>query len=114
MAGMRALRFPTWSYALVFLGGLSVATIHAAPEEEIEVQSTFDHLPVDQRLALSARWDLGYYLFQMQEFAAAAGEFEKLRKALPDEPTLLALIGSCYTMSGRWEEGEKALLEAVK
>jgi tetratricopeptide (TPR) repeat protein len=66
----------------------------------------------DERVSLNSRWDLGYYLFQMQEFGAAAKEFEKIRRILPDDPTLLALIGSCYSMSGHWSEGEKALLQA--
>ena len=69
---------------------------------------------MDERLALSARWDLGYYLFQMQDYAAAATEFEKIRAVLPGEATLLALIGSCYSMSGRWKEGEVNLLKARK
>jgi thioredoxin-like negative regulator of GroEL len=66
----------------------------------------------DQRVQLNSRWDLGYYLFQMQEFGAAAKEFEKIRAVLPKDASLLALIGSCYSMSGQWKQGEKALLEA--
>lgn len=66
----------------------------------------------DQRVELNSRWDLGYYLFQIQEFGAAAKEFEKIRAVLPKDASLLALIGSCYSMSGQWKEGEKALLEA--
>jgi tetratricopeptide (TPR) repeat protein len=69
-------------------------------------------LSYEQRVELNSRWDLGYYLFQIQEFGAAAKEFEKLRAVLPKDPSLLALIGSCYSMSGQWKEGEKALLEA--
>ncbi|MEO6095501.1 MAG: tetratricopeptide repeat protein [Fibrobacteria bacterium] len=69
-------------------------------------------LNFQDRASLNSRWDLGYYLFQMQEFNAAAKEFEKIRKVLPDDASLLALIGSCYSMSGHWSEGEKALLEA--
>jgi tetratricopeptide (TPR) repeat protein len=69
-------------------------------------------LPLEDRIALSARWDLGFYLFQQGDYAAAAGEFEKIRKVLPGEATLLALIGSCYSLTGRWNEGEKTLLEA--
>lgn len=75
-------------------------------------QGGVENLPLDERLALSARWDLGYYLFQIQEYAAAAVEFEKIRAVLPGESTLLALIGSCYSMSGRWKEGEENLLMA--
>lgn len=66
----------------------------------------------EDRVSLNSRWDLGYYLFQMQEFNAAAKEFEKIRRVLPHDASLLALIGSCYSMSGHWSEGEKALLEA--
>lgn len=66
----------------------------------------------EERVALNSRWDLGYYLFQRQEFGAAAREFEKIRQVLPNDASLLALIGSCYSMSGHWKEGEKALLEA--
>ncbi|MEO7423763.1 MAG: tetratricopeptide repeat protein [Fibrobacteria bacterium] len=69
-------------------------------------------MDLDERVSLNSRWDLGYYLFQMQDFSAAAAEFEKIRKVLPNDPSLLALIGSCYSMSGKWNEGEKALLEA--
>jgi tetratricopeptide (TPR) repeat protein len=68
---------------------------------------------LEERLILSSRWDLGYYLFQIQEYKAAAREFEKVRKILPADPTLLALIGSCYSMSGQWSKGEQALLEAI-
>ena len=66
----------------------------------------------EQRVELNSRWDLGYYLFQIQEFSAAAHEFEKIRSVLPKDATLLALIGSCYSMSGQWKEGERALLQA--
>lgn len=75
-------------------------------------QAGIEALPQEERLALSARWDLGYYLFQMGEYAAAAAEFEKIRQVLPGESTLLALIGSCYSMTGRWKEGEQNLLQA--
>ena len=84
----------------------------SAPTEAVAAQGGLESLPMDVRLALSARWDLGYYLFQMQEYAAAATEFEKIRAVLPGETTLLALIGSCYSMSGRWKEGEENLLQA--
>ena len=67
---------------------------------------------IEEKIALSTRWDLGYYLFQVQEYGAAVREFEKIRIILPGDPTLLALIGSCYSMSGEWEKGEQALLEA--
>lgn len=66
----------------------------------------------EEKVALNSRWDLGYYLFQIQEFNAAAREFEKIRIILPNDPSLLALIGSCYSMAGRWQEGEVALLSA--
>ena len=66
----------------------------------------------EKRIMLNSRWDLGYHLFQLQEYAAAAEEFEKIRQVLPNDASLLALIGSCYSMSGRWDQGEKALLEA--
>lgn len=78
----------------------------------VEGQGGIESLPLDERLALSARWDLGYYLFQLQEYPTAAAEFEKIRAVLPREATLLALIGSCYSMSGRWQEGEENLLKA--
>ncbi|MDB5105764.1 MAG: Tetratricopeptide repeat domain protein [Fibrobacteres bacterium] len=66
----------------------------------------------EDRVSLNSRWDLGYYLFQMQEFGEAAKEFEKIRQVLPQDASLLALIGSCYSMSGNWKEGERALLDA--
>jgi predicted Zn-dependent protease len=69
-------------------------------------------LPAEERIALSARWDLGYYLFQLQDYAGAAREFEKIRQVLPGEATLLALIGSCYSMTGRTRDGERNLLMA--
>lgn len=81
----------------------------AVPEA---AEGGIESLPLDDRLALSARWDLGYYLFQIQEYPAAAAEFEKIRAVLPREAALLALIGSCYSMSGRWQEGETNLLQA--
>jgi tetratricopeptide (TPR) repeat protein len=84
-----------------------------------ETPAAIEYLPngatrmsYEQRVTLNSRWDLGYYLFQMQEFGAAAKEFEKIRQVLPNDPSLLALIGSCYSMSGQWSQGEKALLEA--
>lgn len=79
------------------------------PGSQIKVEKALDD---EERVSLNSRWDLGYFLFQMQEFGAAAKEFEKIRRILPDDPTLLALIGSCYSMSGHWSEGEKALLQA--
>lgn len=69
--------------------------------------------PFEQRVLLNSRWDLGYYLFQLQEYAAAAAEFEKIRAVLPDDASLLALIGSCHSMAGQWNQGEKVLLEAA-
>jgi tetratricopeptide (TPR) repeat protein len=69
-------------------------------------------MSLDRRVELNSRWDLGYYLFQIQEFGAAALEFEKIRAVLPNDASLLALIGSCYSMSGQWKAGERALLEA--
>lgn len=103
------------SHALIL--GLCLALSGPSPRaEEVEAVPVpvngIESLPLDQRLALSARWDLGYYLFQMGEYASAAVEFEKIRQALPGEATLLALIGSCYSMSGRWKEGEENLLKA--
>jgi tetratricopeptide (TPR) repeat protein len=68
----------------------------------------------DEKVSLSSRWDLGYYLFQVQEYDAAALEFEKLRLILPADASLLALIGSCYSMAGRWQAAESALLQALK
>ncbi len=66
-----------------------------------------------EKIDQNARWDLAYYLFQIQEYGAAAQEFEKLRLIMPTDPSLLALIGSCYSMAGRWKEGEVALLQAL-
>lgn len=100
--------------------------VHLAPAAETGAQegpqvasSGVEYLPdgvtrmsFEDRVSLNSRWDLGYYLFQMQEFGAAAKEFEKIRSILPKDASLLALIGSCYSMSGQWKAGEKALLEA--
>lgn len=115
MAGMRLPAPLSWTLrstlALGFLAlaaGLPLSASAAEPVAETGIES----LPLDERLALSARWDLAYYLFQMQEYAAAADEFEKILKVIPGEATLLALVGSCYSMSGRWKEGEASLLEA--
>ncbi len=101
----------------LFIGSLLASTAGLAARAEAPV--AIEYLPngatkmdMDERVSLNSRWDLGYYLFQMQEFSAAAKEFEKIRKVLPNDPSLLALIGSCYSMSGKWSEGEKALLEA--
>lgn len=97
-----SLAFPVrqaWS------GEVAANAIEYLPESPVK-------LNVEERVALNSRWDLGYYLFQRQEFGAAAQEFEKIRQVLPNDASLLALIGSCYSMSGHWKEGEKALLEA--
>lgn len=66
----------------------------------------------EQKQSLNARWELAYFLFQNQEYQTAAIEFEKIRKYVPHDASLLALLGSCYSMSGKWEQGEKALLQA--
>jgi Flp pilus assembly protein TadD len=99
--------------------GLVVGVPFTALPVHAEAPAVIEYLPtgatkmdLDERVSLNSRWDLGYYLFQMQDFSAAAKEFEKIRKVLPNDPSLLALIGSCYSMSGKWTEGEKALLEA--
>ena len=101
---------------------LSLATLAACAalgESLAAAPAAIEYLPngatkmsYEDRVSLNSRWDLGYYLFQMQEFNAAAKEFEKIRQVLPNDASLLALIGSCYSMSGKWNEGEKALLEA--
>jgi predicted Zn-dependent protease len=93
------------------LFGLILAAGISASSRDNEPAPT--GMSVDQSVALSARWDLGYYLFQSQDYNGAAAEFEKLRKVMPKDATLLALIGSCYSMSGRWSEGERALQEAL-
>jgi Flp pilus assembly protein TadD len=83
------------------------------PERAVEfLPGGATRMSYDRRVELNSRWDLGYYLFQIQEFGAAAREFEKIRAVLPNDASLLALIGSCYSMSGQWKEGERALLEA--
>jgi tetratricopeptide (TPR) repeat protein len=92
-------------------------TVGDAPQDAQEPppansDTGLEGLPLDDRLALSARWEVGFYLFQQGDYAAAAEEFEKIRKVLPGEATLLALIGSCYSLTGRWDDGEKTLLEA--
>src|SRR5688500_4535839 len=84
---------------------LAAPAAESAPETA-SATAGIESLPLDERLALSARWDLAYYLFQMQEYGAAADEFEKILRVIPGEATLLALVGSCYSMSGRWKEGE--------
>lgn len=86
-------------------GEVAANAIGYLPESPVKME-------FEARVALNSRWDLGYYLFQRQEFGAAALEFEKIRQVLPNDASLLALIGSCYSMSGNWKEGEKALLEA--
>lgn len=98
----------------LFLPGLLNATEKPIVEHAIEyLPGGATRMSLDQRLELNSRWDLGYYLFQIQEFGAAAKEFEKIRAVLPNDASLLALIGSCYSMSGQWKEGERALLEAM-
>ncbi len=78
----------------------------------VEKGKTLSELNGEEKVRLNARWDLGYYLFQIQEYGPAVQEFEKIRQVLPSDASLLALIGSCYSMAGRWGEGEKALLAA--
>ena len=102
---------------ILALGALWVSvagleTMAAAPAAIEYLPNGATKMDMEERLSLNSRWDLGYYLFQMQEFSAAASEFEKIRKVLPNDPSLLALIGSCDSMSGKWTQGEKALLEA--
>lgn len=117
MAGMRqpaslfrSLRPILAAGTLALASGLSLAG--TAPDPVTVPEGGIESLPLDERLALSARWDLAYYLFQLQEYAAAAEEFEKILRVIPGEPTLLALVGSCHSMSGRWQEGEASLLKA--
>jgi tetratricopeptide (TPR) repeat protein len=90
-------------------------TLAAEPATERSVEflpGGATRMSMERRVELNSRWDLGYYLFQIQEFGAAAREFEKIRAVLPNDAALLALIGSCYSMSGQWKDGERALLEA--
>ncbi len=99
--------------ALVALPAALYAADAANPAPAVEyLPDGGTRMSYDERVKLNSRWDLGYYLFQMQDFGAAAKEFEKIRTVLPKDPSLLALIGSCYSMSGQWQQGEKALLEA--
>ena len=97
-----AFRFLSFSLLLLSLPA------QADPAEADPLHS----MTAEAKLALSARWDLGYYLFQIQEYRSAASEFEKVRRILPADASLLALIGSCHAMSGRWREGESALMQA--
>jgi tetratricopeptide (TPR) repeat protein len=103
-----AARYLILGFLLPFRPSVADATHAVDPVTEAKVAQ----LGYDQKVQLNSRWDLGYYLFQIQEFGAAAKEFEKIRVVLPKDASLLALIGSCYSMSGQWQEGEKALLEA--
>jgi tetratricopeptide (TPR) repeat protein len=100
-------RFPAFC-TLAFL----LATSSMAASDETALSSASKQSVSEDGVALNARWDLGYFLFQNQDYAGAVIEFEKLRALMPKDATLLALIGSCYSMSGKWSEGEKALLQA--
>lgn len=108
--GVAALLFgvPVWAGGR----GGDARTADAQDVEMPVAEGDLESLPLDVRIALSARWDLGYFLFQLQDYAGAAQEFEKIRAVLPGEPTLLALIGSSYSMIGRVQEGEWNLLKA--
>src|SRR6188768_1766740 len=66
---------------------VTAAAIEYLPQSPVKMD-------FEKRVALNSRWDLGYYLFQRQEFGAAALEFEKIRQVLPNDASLLALIGS--------------------
>jgi predicted Zn-dependent protease len=112
------LRSSVPTLGLAGITALSILTAQPLHAGEVTANA-IEYLPqgaakmnFEDRVSLNSRWDLGYYLFQMQEFGAAAKEFEKIRRVLPNDASLLALIGSCYSMSGHWSEGEKALLEA--
>lgn len=107
--------FRAWLLAMglgLYLPAPSRATEPVPPLGGVSLSEGVPRLTPEQRTELNSRWDLGYYLFQIQEFGAAAKEFEKLRAVLPKDASLLALIGSCYSMSGQWKKGEEALLEA--
>ena len=117
MSRLRACLRPL-CLGLLFPALLAASEGTAAPQTQV-ASTGVEYLPdggvrmsFEDRVSLNSRWDLGYYLFQMQEFGAAAQEFEKIRSILPKDASLLALIGSCYSMSGQWKAGEKALLEA--
>lgn len=103
------------SLALLTAAAAGAGETPPAPAAGPEVEYLADgsvRMSETRRLELNSRWDLGYYLFQIQEFGAAAREFEKIRAVLPRDASLLALIGSCYSMSGQMQKGEQALLEA--
>ena len=91
-ASMIMVRYSPFLSAL-FFGMISLAS--AAKVISVAEMSS------EEKVSLNSRWDLGYYLFQIQEFNAAAQEFEKIKTILPNDPSLLALIGSCYSMAGR-------------
>lgn len=110
---MTDMASPHASYTRPVFGLLLLAcSSFAEPANGIPLPEGVANLSYERKVELNSRWDLGYYLFQIQEFGAAAKEFEKIRVVLPKDASLLALIGSCYSMSGQWKEGEKALLEA--
>ncbi|MDB5050273.1 MAG: tetratricopeptide repeat protein [Fibrobacteres bacterium] len=102
----------TFAFAALAVSGALIYPAAETPAVIEYLPNGATKMSYEDRVTLNSRWDLGYYLFQMQEFTAAAKEFEKIRQVLPNDASLLALIGSCYSMSGEWGKGEKALLEA--
>lgn len=100
--------------SILTLGFCPIAAEPILAELRLGAKSTKIQLSQEEQLALNARWDLAYFLFQNQDYHAAAAEFEKIHKTFVDDATLLALLGSCYSMMGQWQAGENALLSAAE
>lgn len=61
----------------------------------------------------SAQLALGRALFAQGDLAASVERLERARELDPGEPGLAAALGRAYLVSGRYEESERALREAL-
>ncbi len=98
---MRALLFCTTN---LFSTLLIISSSHS------QVSSS---LNFEDMLRLSARWELGKVLYELDEFATAADQISQVTSAFPDDPKAQALLGTSYTMLGEWEKAESVLQMAL-
>ena len=61
---------------------------------------------------LAATWELGKFLFDIDEYIEAKKCFKKIVNTFPDDAKALALLGASYAMTEDWDSAEVVLTTA--
>ncbi len=74
----------------------------------------FPEMDMQEKMALNTRFELGNYLVEMQNYAQAEMEFNKLLPYFPEDRKLLSILGACQLMLEKMDSAEINLLHALQ